>query len=376
MHRKVLLLTIGAPALPSVTPIVPVTTTNAVDGWTSPDVAPPTGLVVSPVVDGARIAWLKSTTVGADLTIIELAPVVSGAPGAWTVEARTTDQAWSLNLPDGPRYVRLIAELNGRQSAPTLPVLAIPTIPGGAYNVNLLVNAGFRASLAAWSQYSKTASGTWHGERDSRTLSDRPAGTHNMAVHTASSPGSGDVVWASDPVSAWPGEAYMASGWIARDDCLAYVRVMFFDESGALLASADSDEASAAGGTNPANWNRRFVALEAPANARTCRMALVVAANGGSAPAGFLVQPMLEHASPGQSAPSNWHMGGAEGLKVWNIRLDANGYMAGIELANDGTQSAFTVNADEFQVLKPGGGEALTWAGGVLSADKGSSTLR
>ena len=376
MARKVLLLTIGATPLPSVTPIIPVTTTDTVDPWTSPGVAPPTGLVVSPVVDGARIAWVKSTTVGADLTILELAPVVGGAPGAWTVEARTTEQAWSLNLPDGPRYVRVTAELNGRQSAPTLPVLAIPDIPGGAYNVNLLVNAGFRTSLAGWSQYSNTASGTWFGERDARTLSDRVAGTHNMAVHTASSPGSGSNVWASDPVSAWPGETYMASGWISRDDCLAYIRLMFFNEAGGLLSSADSAEAAAAGGTNPANWNRRFVAAEAPANARTARMALVVTANGGSAPAGFLVQPMLEHASPGQTAPSNWHMGGAEGLKVWNVRLDVNGHIAGIELANDGTQSAFTVAADEFSVVKAGGGDALTWSGGVLSADKGSKAVK
>ncbi len=376
MPRKVLLLTIGAPALPSVTPIIPVTTTTTVNGWTSPDVAPPTGLVISPVVDGARIAWVKSTTAGADLTIIEIAPVVSGAPGTWSVEARTTDQAWSLNLPDGPRYVRLTAELNGRQSASTLPVLATPDIAGGAYNVNLLVNSGFRTSLAGWSPYSNSASGTWYGERDGRTLSDRPAGTHSMALHTASSPGSGSNVWASEPVSAWPGETYMASAWISRDDCQAFVGVLFFDESGGLLASGYSSEAGASGGTNPANWNRRFIALEAPANARTARLALKVTVSGGSAPAGFMVQPMLEHASPGQAAPSNWHMGGAEGLKVWNVRLDVNGYIAGIELANDGTQSAFTVNADEFQVLKPGGGEALTWTAGVLSADKGSKAVK
>ena len=370
MTRKVLLLTIGAPALPAVTPIIPVATTDTVDPWTSPDVAPPTGLTVDPVVDGARIAWVKSTTVGADKTIIELAPDAGGSPGAWTVEATTTDQAWSLNLPDGPRYVRLIADLNGRQSAPTLPVLAIPDIPGGAYNVNLLVNAGFRTSLAGWTQYSNTAGGGWLAERDARTLSDRPVQTHNLALHHVGSPASGDLVYASEPVSAWPGETYMASAWLSRDDCQAFVGVMFFDAAGALLGSDYGTEAAATGGTNPANWNRRFIALAAPANSRSARLVFKVTATGGSAPAGFMIQPMLEHAAPGQTAPSNWHMGGSEGLMVYNIKVQNGTMVAGLELANDGTSTTFDVLSSAFNVYDPAGGDQLSWISGVITSVK------
>jgi hypothetical protein len=41
-------------------------------------------------------------------------------------------------------------------------------------------------------------------------------------------------------------------------------------------------------------------------------------------------------------------------LTTWQVKLNAQGYVAGLQLYNDGTESAFAISADVFQVAWPG----------------------
>lgn len=131
MTRRVLLVEIGTPAeLPVVTPPAPRPPSNWVpDPRPSPGLPPPTGLAVASIADAAVLTWTPSPAGGQ--TIIESAPNMGGAPGVWREAGRTGADSYTLSLPDGARWVRVRAELNGRTSAASAGVLAVPVaIPG------------------------------------------------------------------------------------------------------------------------------------------------------------------------------------------------------------------------------------------------------
>lgn len=60
----------------------------------------------------------------------------------------------------------------------------------------------------------------------------------------------------------------------------------------------------------------------------------------------------------------------------YTLTLDVNGKISGFKSVNDGSVSLFEVSADVFRVVKPSGGDALTWTDSVLSAVKGSNAVK
>ena len=60
----------------------------------------------------------------------------------------------------------------------------------------------------------------------------------------------------------------------------------------------------------------------------------------------------------------------------YTLTLNVNGYVTGFSSVNTGNSSTFTVNADNFRILKPGGGDSLTWNAGILSALKGGHSVK
>lgn len=126
MTRKALLLTIGAALLPSVTPIIPVATTEVVDSYAAAPVKPPTDFTLHVTVDGVQLAWTASLTTGDLDYIVQTAPDLSGLPGSWVITGGTKDMHYTVPLPATAKWVRVYAALNGRMSEPTLPGLATP----------------------------------------------------------------------------------------------------------------------------------------------------------------------------------------------------------------------------------------------------------
>lgn len=124
MTRQVLLLTIDAPPLPVVVPIVPVITTPAVDGHVAPALAPPTSMVATVVLDAVQLVWLANGVAGSTY-VIEAANDLAGVPGAFTRLAVTGNLNYTAALA-GPRWLRVLATLNGRVSEPTQAALCAP----------------------------------------------------------------------------------------------------------------------------------------------------------------------------------------------------------------------------------------------------------
>ena len=124
--RKVLLLTIGAPALPEVTPIVPVVSTGEIEDYVAPALAGPSGLTAVAMLDGAHLAWSYAGPEGATY-VVELADDVDGSPSGWAIAGSTADLQYTLGgLTTGTVWVRVYASLNGRNSDPAPPVSVTP----------------------------------------------------------------------------------------------------------------------------------------------------------------------------------------------------------------------------------------------------------
>lgn len=129
-RRPVLLLTIGAPPLPVVTPISAVEITDNVDPHQAPELAGPESLTVVAGLDSAHLAWAYVGPKAATF-VVELAEDALGSPSGWAIAGSTADLQYALSgLTNGTVWVRVYATLNGRNSSPTAaqPVTPIPTI--------------------------------------------------------------------------------------------------------------------------------------------------------------------------------------------------------------------------------------------------------
>lgn len=120
MIRKVLLLTIDAGPLPTITPIVPVTTTPTVDGHTSLPLPAPTGLTILESFDSVIVSWTAPAWPVAFL--VETAPA---AVGPWTPFAATSSVRYIVPL-SATAWVRVRSSLNGLLSAPSVAIACNP----------------------------------------------------------------------------------------------------------------------------------------------------------------------------------------------------------------------------------------------------------
>lgn len=124
--RKVLLLTIGAPPLPEVTPINPVVATGEINPHVAPDLVGPDSLTAVPMLDGAHLAWTYAGPKGVSF-VVEVSADVDGAPSGWAIAGSTEDLQYTLGgLTDGTVWLRIYATLNGRNSSTTAPVSVTP----------------------------------------------------------------------------------------------------------------------------------------------------------------------------------------------------------------------------------------------------------
>lgn len=120
--RKVLLVELGAGALPATTTPLQILSTWVPAVYTPPALDTPTGFAVR-AIDGASV--LTFTPTPNTLTVIESAPNLGGTPGAWVLAAQTGDGTYTLQLsPATPRWVRLKAVRNARSSGYSAELLA------------------------------------------------------------------------------------------------------------------------------------------------------------------------------------------------------------------------------------------------------------
>lgn len=240
------------------------------------------------------------------------------------------------------------------------------------YGYNLLNNPGLAVDMRNWGTifWNQASDPNWIVERNLLGVGYQVAGFSNFGFRNTATPATGvNFVAGSDYIPAVAGYEYIASGKIAAAGfAVADLRIYFFNDAFGLVgeAFATPDATGYAGGTSENNWVLSYVKIAAPATATWMRIGLRGLTNGTATPRAQLMKAMIERAAPGQTVPSTWNTGRLAAWAEWDLQFNVNGYISGIRLANNGKTSDFTIDADTFKVLKPGGGAALTWENGTL----------
>ena len=250
------------------------------------------------------------------------------------------------------------------------------------YGVNLLLNPGLAIDGKGWGAvfWNEASDPNWVVARDDLGTSYQVAGTHNFGFHNTGTPAaSKNFMAGGDYLAVEPGFDYIFSGLLAAANVsICDLRLFFFDDTFTYL-SEDSTAAVGAGftgGTNIANWQQRFLKTTPPAGAKWMRLGLRVFTSGAANPRAHLMRAMIERAAADMTTPSTWNWGPVTAWAKWDVSFDVNGYISGISLASDGRSTAFNVAADAFGIRAPAGTEALTWENGVITAFKGSNSLK
>jgi predicted phage tail protein len=255
---------------------------------------------------------------------------------------------------------------------------------------NLLRNTDFAAGLVGWTAFD------WNGWGVTPVLNSagdswRPTGMNNIGVSVGGTP-SADVhsVIRSPFVPIEPGKTYIASAYLANHRCWGKINIQFADANQVGITAAASTYSQSQGGTSLAGWTRATVSMVAPANARYAYIQWWASPPYADNPYAWMLRAMIEEAnSAGQTVPGPWGASATDktdssvtqslqaGLNAkLGVYLDVNGYISGYESVNNGTVSAFNVNASFFRVLKPGGGARTEFSDGNWRVYDGNGTLR
>lgn len=174
------------------------------------------------------------------------------------------------------------------------------------------------------------------------------------------------LVWQQDvPIEA--GKDYIFSTYGSGSMWGLELVMVFLNASGNSVGEARSPmlKPLPAGGNTLSGYSRLWVRGRAPSDAVAVRPHFVYSVGPGET-GGFIriVQPQLEAATPGQTGPSAFNIGGMESKASWNVSVRSDGKVAGVRLATSNGVSAFDVVADMFRVSSSGAGQRTEYSDG------------
>ena len=174
------------------------------------------------------------------------------------------------------------------------------------------------------------------------------------------------LVWQQDvPIEA--GKDYIFSTYGSGSMWGLELVMVFLNASGNSVGEARCPMVKPlpAGGNTLSGYARLWVRGRAPSDAVAVRPHFVYSVGPGET-GGFIriVQPQLEAATPGQTGPSAFNIGGMESKASWNVSVRSDGKVAGVRLATNNGISAFDVVADMFRVSSSGAGQRTEYSDG------------
>lgn len=176
-------------------------------------------------------------------------------------------------------------------------------------------------------------------------------------------------------VNILPNKYYIFSVFASGND--SGVWMAFFDAAGNNISDNYSTYFTlTGGGKRLGDHTRIYLKVQAPANATRVRVGF----NHKSVSNAYLftryIYPMLEEVPSQQATPSGYGAGGLEMSATYTLKLDVNNYVTGWNFNNNGTSGNFTIVADNFAIVKPGGGARTEYSNGNWRVYDGAGTLR
>jgi hypothetical protein len=100
---RILLVELGAGALPAPNPLVPAAASWAPAVYVPPPVPVPGSFAAAGTIGGMALSWTAAAAASAQYAV-ERAPDTAGAPGAWVEVARVTELSYAVNAAAGTKY--------------------------------------------------------------------------------------------------------------------------------------------------------------------------------------------------------------------------------------------------------------------------------
>ncbi|MGL4691189.1 MAG: hypothetical protein ACRCWE_03615, partial [Stenotrophomonas maltophilia] len=171
------------------------------------------------------------------------------------------------------------------------------------------------------------------------------------------------------------GKTYCVSGYMSNHRCSMMLYAEFYDAVGTIVGNIACPSTNAR--TEPpvtlSKLARPFVIGKAPANAASARIIARVVGTGEIDPYFWLWRPMFSEVGDGATSPPPWSAGGSESSASWQVMMNTDGYVSGLQLTAKGQKSQFNVLASAMNILSPGGADGIEMTNGYLRVWRGSS---
>jgi predicted phage tail protein len=334
-----------------------------------------TGLRLTIVLDNAAgTIWID------DVWLEEVSGEVANSSAITTLQSTVTQQGNTLT-GQASQITSLTTSIAGKADASIVTSLETKVNANMNGGGNLLVNATFATDISGWG-FAWNPGGWWLN-RDTAGADWTPYGGHTIGMNKAGvlAQGNYGVVYPSVPIPATAGKRYMFSCKTAGHRSRRMISMKFMDVNGNNLAEpqstwTDSAQTGSNGGKALSNWNDQVVTAIAPTGTVAVVAGFWADGRGESDPYCWYTQPMLEEVPLDKTTPSPYAPGGADAYASYSVYTDVNGYIAGIQLKNSGTQSSFTILADQFRIVKPGSNLRTEYSDGNWRAYDGNGVLR
>lgn len=334
-----------------------------------------TGLRLTIVLDNAAgTIWID------DVWLEEVSGEVANSSAVSTLQT-TVEQQGNTITAQGLSITSLTSSVAGKADVSIVNSLETKVNAGLDSSGNLLRNASFMGQSGSgvtmgWESVWSPDGVTGVNKYFNNSASDGgvPAGCNALIV--AGGDRAGQVfIWPNVDVPAIAGKTYIFSAYVSGQQ--AGIIMEFINASNNSIGSANVPiQNIGAGGADLNNSSRLFVKAVAPAGTVKIRTILVTQTNGPASWFNRWVRPMLEMVPADRTGPSPWSAGGEDAYARWNLMTDVNGYIAGLQLVNNGTTSSFTILADQFRIVKPGSNLRTEYSDGNWRAYDGNGVLR
>ena len=199
-----------------------------------------------------------------------------------------------------------------------------------------------------------------------------------------------------DRVQVQANHRYIFSAFLGAHRGQGHLYISWYDAAGNHITYSGSPATLENGGGTLDQFGRVHIAVNAPSNAASAGFMIRLTGNAetGTDSYLFITSPMFEEVGAQQNDPSPYSVGAAGTASItqmarvtadnatgkinaaYTLILDVNGYVTGFKSENTGTTSTFSVVADKFQIVSPGGGSRTEYSNGNWRVYDASGVLR